>query len=96
MNESGLVRREPTFDRLANAVRAVAHLEGYRDAHVTEIDEAAKEMRAAFTEFARLPAVKEQWGEERCETAARLLDEDTRKCTNCGEVDCENPDCEDG
>lgn len=86
---------EPTFDKLVRTVREATMLEGYRDASPEDIDKAAVELREAFTEFVNLPAVRSLFGEARCADAARVLDEDTRKCGNCGEIDCESPDCED-
>ncbi len=78
-----------TFARLGAAVRAVALLEGYVDAG-REVAEA----REAFVAFCTLPSVIDLFGAEPVAEALNAIDEDARRCGNCGTLDCENEECD--
>jgi hypothetical protein len=83
-----------TFARLGAAVRAVALLEGYVDAGREEIDKKVAEAREAFVAFCTLPSVIDLFGAEPVAEALNAIDEDARRCGNCGTLDCENEECD--
>jgi len=85
---------EIAFRSLSEAVRGAAGLEGYRGAHATEIDEAAKTLREKWVAFLSHPTVRKGLGLA-ADEAVKAITNDAKKCGNCGKVLCENPECED-
>lgn len=83
------------FDALAAAVQKVALLEGYSDAGREEIDEAVSGLRETFVAFCNVSVIRDAVGTNVIEPVLVAIDEDTRRCGNCGNVDCDDEECDD-